>query len=223
MIDPPHDQTRPRNPEAAPRYPPGASAPRSPGRRRWMARGLGLAAGAGSLALGSAALAQPLPLHGLRLLDHREQPLDKARLGGRPVLMHFIFTQCATLCPVQVAELVQVHQALPADVQRDVRFVSVTVDPLSDTPTTLAAYARRMQADRPGWSFATGHPEQVHQLLERLQVWPKPGQPARPDDHRTTLFLFARDGVLLQRFGGAPVDRVRLQDELTRLTRRRAT
>ena len=169
---------------------------------------LGLASGAG---------AQPAPLAGLQLQDHRLQPLGAAQLAGRPVLLHFVFAGCTRVCPLQLQELRQLHEALPPAARARVRFLSVTVDPLSDTPASLADFARRQGTDRAGWHFVSGAPAQVHRLLDRLQAFDPRATAPVPDDHRDALYLYAPDGRLLQRFRGTPVDRARLADELTRL------
>ena len=85
---------------------------------------------------------------------------------------------------------------------------------------TLAAYARRMGAQRPGWTFATGAPEQVQSLVERMQVMDSRRKSPRPEEHRTSLYLFDASGELVQRFAGAPLDRPRLAAEITRLARK---
>lgn len=176
-----------------------------------------------ALALPMVASAQPTPLQGLQLQDHRGQAVAAAQLAGRPVLLHFVFAGCSRVCPLQVRALKQLHSALPPAVRERVVFLAVTVDPLSDTPEALAAYARRQDADRPGWRFVSGAPAQVHRLLDRLQVFdPRIAQPV-PDDHRNSIYRYAPDGRLLQRFRGEPVDRTRLADELTRLTRTQST
>jgi len=165
------------------------------------------------------ARAQPAALKGIELRDHRGQAVDAPSLQSRPLLMNFVFTGCSTTCPTQVHELAELHRALPDDVRAAVRFLSVTVDPSHDTPQSLAEFARRMGADLPGWRFATGAPPQVEALLARMQAFsPRRGQ-ARPQDHRTSLYLFDAGGVLVQRFAGVPVDRPRLADELSRLAR----
>jgi protein SCO1 len=174
---------------------------------------LGLLAGAAGMAT-----AQPMPLRGLALTDHHQQPLRATALAQRPVLLSFVFAGCSTTCPLQVKELAALHDELPAAARAQVRFVSVTVDPLSDTPQALAAFAKRMGAERSGWAFATGKPDVVGTLLERMQTFPAGKAAPQPEDHRTSLYLFGVDGRLLQRFRGVPVDRPRLVAEITRLT-----
>lgn len=135
------------------------------------------------------------------------------------MLLHFVFAGCSRVCPLQLQELRALHEALPAAVRHRVVFLSVTVDPLSDTPAALAAYARGQGVDRPGWRFVSGEPAQVHRLHERLQAFDSRVAAPALDDHRTSLFLYSPDGHLLQRHRGVPVDRPRLVDELTRLAR----
>jgi protein SCO1/2 len=165
------------------------------------------------------AQAQPAVLQRVDLRDQRGVAVDAASLRGRPVLMNFVFTGCSATCPTQVHELAELHRALPGDVRAAVRFLSITVDPWHDTPQTLMQFAQRMGADLPGWRFATAAPPQVEALLARMQAFDtRRGQP-RPEDHRTSLYLFDAGGALVQRFGGVPVDRPRLADELSRLVR----
>lgn len=170
-------------------------------------------------------LAQPAVFDGLRLQDHRLKPVTARALAGEPLLLNFVFAGCTTVCPVQLHSLQQLRAALPAEVRARVQFVSVTVDPLSDSPQALAAFARARGLDEPGWRFVSGAPAQVHQLLDRMQVFGPQAAPrdpaARPDpaDHRSSLYLFGADGQLVQRFRGDPVDLPRLQAEIAALTR----
>lgn len=163
--------------------------------------------------------AQPAALQGLKLVDQQHQPLTATTLQRQVVLLHFVFTTCSSTCPLQVRELAEVHAALPDDVRRQVRFVSVSVDPLQDTPASLAAFARRLGADRPGWHFVTGAPVQVEQLIDRMQVMDLRKPNPKSEDHRTSLYLFNAAGTLVQRYGGVPVDRPRLVAEITQVAR----
>ncbi len=176
---------------------------------------IGRLAALAAASLCTGALAQPAPLKDLKLTDHHARPLEAAGLRGRPTLLHFVYTTCSTSCPVQVRELGAVRQALPDDVRARVRFVSVTVDPLQDTPASLAAFAQRLGADQPGWHFVTG--PGAFALADRLQVLT--AQRPRAEDHRTSLYLYDARGALVQRYGGMPVDRARLTEEITHVAR----
>ncbi|MEP7298576.1 MAG: SCO family protein [Burkholderiales bacterium] len=174
-----------------------------------------------ALVLSSTVAAQPAVFDRVVLRDHRGQAVDGASLRGRPLLLNFVFTGCSSTCPLQVHELAALHRMLPRDVRDAAAFLSISVDPANDTPQTLADYARRMDADLPGWRFATGAPPQVDVLINRMQAQDPSRSNPRPQDHRTSLYLFDASGALVQRFAGVPVDRPRLADELTRLVHQR--
>jgi protein SCO1/2 len=52
-----------------------------------------------------------------------------------------------------------------------------------------------------------------------MQAFEARRTPPRPEDHRTSLYLFDASGALVQRFAGVPVDQPRLAAELNRLAR----
>lgn len=164
-----------------------------------------------------ACAAPPSVFRDLRLQDHHAHDVEPSSLAGRVLLLNFVFTSCSTSCPLQTQSLLALRRSLPADARDRTQFVSVTVDPLNDTPAALAAFARRQGADQPGWRFVTGAPAQVEQLLARMQAF-APGRRS-PDEHRTSLWLFDRQGALVQRFAGDPPDTRRLADEIGRLAR----
>jgi protein SCO1/2 len=94
----------------------------------------------------------------VKLLDQRGDEVDLRELLSTPgpVALNFIFTSCRTICPVLSASLVSLHRAAG----RDVRFVSISIDPEFDTPRVLAAYARRFDVG-PTWTLLTGKAEAV--------------------------------------------------------------
>jgi protein SCO1/2 len=176
----------------------------------------GLTAPAGAASAGSA------PgffdnFRGMRLLDHDGQPLQTAQFGGHLVLVHFVYTGCSTTCPLQVRALADLQQQLPPPLRARVRLLSVSLDPLHDTPAVLKAFATRMGADLSGWRFATGRPQDVARVADALRLF-RPGV-AKPqlDDHSTALWLVDGSGQLRMRYAGNPPDVPRLLRELAAL------
>ena len=85
---------------------------------------------------------------------------------GKVVAINFIFTTCTTICPPMGATFAKV-QKLMGDRGKDVHLISVTLDPLTDTPESLRAWAAKFDA-RPGWTLVTGPKPEVDRLLRAL-------------------------------------------------------
>lgn len=75
----------------------------------------------------------------------------------KPVMVHFIFTTCTTICPVQAATFSQVQRQL-GDEASAVQMISVSIDPEYDTPAKLRDYGEKFRAG-PQWEFITGSTE----------------------------------------------------------------
>jgi cytochrome oxidase Cu insertion factor (SCO1/SenC/PrrC family) len=159
------------------------------------------------------------PFQGLHLVDQDGQPFTTTKWAGHITLFSFIYTGCSAVCPVQTHALAQVQQSLPAAVRKQVRLVSVSIDPVNDTPATLKDYAHRMGADLSNWSFVTGHPKDIERLSSTLKLFKEPTLARRPEDHATWLWLVDDQGVVRQRYVGNPPDQPRLVREVTELVR----
>ncbi len=158
---------------------------------------------------------------GIDLIDQSGQVFRASSLENNVVLFSFIFTDCTSVCPLQTRVLSNVLRDLPDDVRARVRFVSVSIDPATDTPEKLRRFASQMEADVEGWSFLTGDSHQIGMLMQRLHLIDEPasGQQSQPQIHRTSLWLVDRQGRMLQRYRGDPPDQDRLIRELSQLSR----
>ena len=80
--------------------------------------------------------------------------LPEALGNEGPVILNFIFTTCTTICPVLSATFSHVQRELGSEA-KNIRMISITIDPEQDTPERLKEYADRFNAG-PGWQFLTG-------------------------------------------------------------------
>jgi protein SCO1 len=88
---------------------------------------------------------------------------------GKVVLINFIFTTCTSECPRTTANLVKVQETLGDRLGRDIRMISVTVDPATDSPAVLKKYSVAY-GTKPGWYFVTGRQSDVDLIRRRLGV-----------------------------------------------------
>lgn len=85
-------------------------------------------------------------------------------IGDNIVVMDFVYTTCTTVCPVLSAVFSQVQDRLGDRLGQDVVMISMTVDPVRDTPQRLKAYASQHQAGD-AWIWLTGAKTTVEDVL----------------------------------------------------------
>jgi protein SCO1/2 len=96
---------------------------------------------------------------------------------GKSVIINFIFTSCTYVCPMQGANFAKLQAALGERLGRDIYLISVSTDPLVDTPERLKAWGERFGA-KPGWTLVTGRKDEMDALLKSLT-----GDTARRGEH----------------------------------------
>lgn len=120
--------------------------------------------------------------------DGRHLRFFEDLIEGKVVVINFIFTGCGDSCPLETARLRQVQQLLGARVGTDVFFYSISIDPLSDTPEVLKAYAARFKV-APGWLFLSGDKDQIDQLRRSLGLFIEGVDNGRSRDHNLSLIV----------------------------------
>ncbi|GJM32047.1 MAG: hypothetical protein DHS20C18_10480 [Saprospiraceae bacterium] len=92
-------------------------------------------------------------------------------IKGKVVAMNFIFTTCTTICPPMGANLTQLKSIMAEEVQQgDLVLLSISIDPVTDTPQRLLAWSEKFEAG-PGWTLLTGDKSRVDELLKGLNVY----------------------------------------------------
>ncbi|MBI5067564.1 MAG: SCO family protein [Deltaproteobacteria bacterium] len=89
-------------------------------------------------------------------------------LKDRVVVVSFMFSQCTDACPLLTQKLRRVKDGLGDLFGKPVRFVTISVDPVNDTPEAWRKYAERNQAVHPEWLFLTGKKAQVEAVIRKL-------------------------------------------------------
>ena len=92
---------------------------------------------------------------------------------GSPLVVTFIYTKCPlpTFCPLMDRHFVTLQNTLKQDpALKNVRLVTVSFDPIADTPAVLKRHARTLNADLTRWTFLTGDRDDVDQFASRFGV-----------------------------------------------------
>jgi protein SCO1/2 len=87
----------------------------------------------------------------------------------QPVALNFIFTTCTTICPVMTVTFAQMQREL-GEAAKQLRLVSISIDPEYDRPEVLKAYAEQFHVGA-GWTFLTGDSDDISQVLRSFDSY----------------------------------------------------
>ncbi len=122
----------------------------------------------GDLVAGRSAepLAVGAAVPGFRLTDQRGRPLALSDLRGKVVAVNFIYTSCVlpNYCLRLANDFGVLQQRFADRLGRDLVLLTITFDPVHDTPDVLAAYARQWKADAATWHFLTGPEPEIRRV-----------------------------------------------------------
>ena len=106
----------------------------------------------------------PRQLGDFCLTDRTGREVTRAELRGKFLVVNFVFTSCAVSCAQVNQRMAEVQQL--ATNRDDVRLVSFTVDPGTDTPALLAEFGAKFGADTNRWLLLTGDKSRLHEFIE---------------------------------------------------------
>ncbi len=89
-------------------------------------------------------------------------------MKDKVVVINFIFTNCKGACPLMTHKLTLVRDKLEGYVGEPLQFVSLSLDPLRDTPAAMKEFAKTHNADHDGWVFLTGDAGNLDTIIKKL-------------------------------------------------------
>jgi protein SCO1 len=152
------------------------------------------------------------------LLDSSGKPQRLLELTrGRITVMSFIYTRCAAAkaCPYATGVLLQLHRASAEDSElaKHLRLVSLSFDPVNDTPERMAAYSS-LSAQRPAaapWHFVTTRSQtELRPILtaynQAVDKKENPLDPTGPLNHTLRVFLVDAAGNIRNIYSSGTLD-----------------
>jgi len=106
-------------------------------------------------------------------VDQDGKKLGFRAFKGSTLVVTFIYTRCPlpTFCPLMDRHFATIQTRLKDDpALENVHLVSITFDPITDTPPVLKKHARTLQADLHRWTFLTGQRDDIDQFAARFGV-----------------------------------------------------
>jgi len=106
-------------------------------------------------------------------IDQDGKPRDVESFKGTIVVLTFIYTSCPmpTFCPLMDRHFASIQRRLKTDPSLErVHLISVSFDPITDTPAVLKKHATELGADPKYWTFLTGNRDVIDQFAMRFGV-----------------------------------------------------
>jgi protein SCO1/2 len=106
------------------------------------------------------------------LYDQDGHVVQLNRFRGKQIMLNFIYTRCpiATMCPTSTAKMMQTQRLAREAGVKNLELISVSLDPVYDTPGVLKDYAQSRGIDLSNFSFLTGPQNAVQDLLAQCGV-----------------------------------------------------
>ena len=177
-----------------------------------------LAAGKGRAPVQALATGARVP--DFTLVDQKKRAVSLSQFRGKVVVANFIYTTCAlpNFCLRLANNFGVLQKRFAKELGRDLVLLTLTFDPVHDTPEVMAAYARQWNADADTWRFLTGPPVDVERACSLFGVHAYATEGLM--DHSLHTVIIGRDGTLLTNIEGNQFTAAQLGDVVDGVLRR---
>jgi protein SCO1/2 len=106
------------------------------------------------------------------LWDQDGRVVPSGHFQGKQVMLNFIYTNCpfADMCPLSTHKMIETQALAKAAGVKNIEFVSITLEPETDTPGVLHDYAAARNIDTSNFTFLTGPEPAIRDLLAQFGV-----------------------------------------------------
>lgn len=132
---------------------------------------------------------------------------------GKVSVMVMIYTSCKAACPRLVADMRDIESKIPKEQLKDLNFILVSIDPITDTPKKLKVFAKDNFMDDKHWTFLQGTLATVQEFANVLAVKYKKITPI-DFSHSNIISVFNREGELIHQQEGLGVNNKETIDKI---------
>jgi protein SCO1 len=139
-------------------------------------------------------------------VDQNGRKTNFTAFRGSTVVLTFIYTRCPlpTFCPLMDRRFVTIQEHMKSDpALKGVHLVTVSFDPIRDTPAVLRAHAKELDADLRHWTFLTGTQAAIDQFAGKFGVFVvRNPNDERDITHNLRTAVIGPDGVVRKIYTG---------------------
>ena len=129
-------------------------------------------------------------------------------LKGNVLVVVMIYTSCKTACPILIKDMREIRKQGDTQIPKTakgVKYLLVSIDPETDTPEHLKAFAKENNMDDDQWLFLRSNEEQTREFAAVLAVNYKQISPV-DFSHSNIISVFNKKGELVSQQEGLGID-----------------
>lgn len=134
------------------------------------------------------------------LYDQDGNIITPEYFDGSATVMNFIFTRCsvAEMCPASTNKMKKLQELVQKTKINHVRFLSITLDPLYDSPGILKQYAQAYNLNEQNFRFGTAGKGVITDLTRQFGILHKNDKKQTIDHTMRTFLVNARRQIIYQ-------------------------
>lgn len=128
--------------------------------------------------------------------DSFQKKISSEDLKNNYWILNFFFTSCPKICPIvngKIATLANKYKD-----QKNLKFISISVDPARDTIEVLQEYSKKFNANKQQWHLINLEKETLDNFLNQLML----ATTANVDNHSTRIFLIKPNNKIHSMYQG---------------------
>jgi protein SCO1/2 len=99
------------------------------------------------------------------LIDQDSISVSDADFKGKVYVVEFFFSTCPTICPKMNENMLKIEKNFLTN--DDFGIVSITINPINDTPSVLKKHAELLGVRHKNWRFLTGDKDYIYDLSNK--------------------------------------------------------
>lgn len=161
-----------------------------------------------------------------RLVDqNNKKVVFPESVKGKLVVINYIFTNCPDICPLSTNNMRLIQERIKKEKISGVKFVSVSFDPLQDSPEVLLKFAVIRNLDLSNWTFLTGEKPVIDSLLRKTGIVAvigdstifKDGRKIYYYTHTDRIQLMDAEGKIRKNYKGSTINTDEIVRDIKRL------
>lgn len=103
-------------------------------------------------------------IHNFSFYNQDSVLVNQDTFKDKVYIADFFFTSCSTICPVMHRNMKMIFDDYQNN--KEVMFLSHTIDFKYDKPSVLKKYAQKLGTDTPQWQFVWGSKDEIYHIAE---------------------------------------------------------